>query len=115
MIESSRQSMLTPFLRLAGIAGLVIGLNCSPEAGAAGRDALWSIVHDACVPHWLSAGDPSPCVRIDLSATDGTGVAILKDVLPRLLPGRKPFLKDRPQSDGQARNLVADGCDLRLR
>jgi CDP-diacylglycerol pyrophosphatase len=71
--------MLAPFLRLAGIAGLAIGLSYSPEAGAAGRDALWTIVHDACVPHWLSAGDPSPCVRIDLSAADGTGIAILKD------------------------------------
>jgi CDP-diacylglycerol pyrophosphatase len=71
--------MLTLFLRLAGMAVLVIGLACSPEAGAAGRDALWTKVHEACVPHWLSGGDPSPCVRIGYSATDGTGVAILQD------------------------------------
>ncbi len=73
------RSMLTPLLRLAGMAGLVIGLSSSSEAAAAGRDALWTITHDACVSHWVSDGDPSPCVRIDLSAAGGTGIAILKD------------------------------------
>jgi len=42
----------------------------------ADRMALWTIVHDQCVPH-LSAGEaPKPCDEVDLSA----GVAYLKDL-----------------------------------
>jgi CDP-diacylglycerol pyrophosphatase len=110
--------MLSPFLRLTGMAGLVIGLSSSPEAGASGRDALWTKVHDACVPHWLSAGDPSPCVRIDHSATDGTGIAILQDrngkaQFPAIPTARIPGIESELLQSAKAPPLFLAAWDAR--
>lgn len=44
------------------------------------RDVLWTIVHEACVPHELYRHDPKPCVRVDLRGGDEKGFAILKDI-----------------------------------
>ena len=43
------------------------------------RDALWHLVHEQCVPDQLAAGDPAPCVEVDLSGGEARGYAILKD------------------------------------
>jgi CDP-diacylglycerol pyrophosphatase len=42
-------------------------------------NALWRIVHDACVPHMEAGLGPSPCERVDLAGGVAQGVAILKD------------------------------------
>lgn len=52
----------------------------SAPAAHADRDILWNIVHDQCVPDQLSAGDPTPCVMVDLSQGEARGYAVLKDV-----------------------------------
>ncbi|MCW2515669.1 MAG: CDP-diacylglycerol pyrophosphatase [Mycobacterium sp.] len=39
--------------------------------------ALWTIVHDRCVPDQLAHGDPAPCATVDPSA----GSAVLKDLV----------------------------------
>jgi CDP-diacylglycerol pyrophosphatase len=43
-------------------------------------DALWNIVHGACVPNQLAHGDPTPCVDVDLKNGVERGYAVLKDI-----------------------------------
>lgn len=43
-------------------------------------DALWTIVHDRCVPDQQQHDDPAPCATVDLSAGDEHGYAVLKDI-----------------------------------
>jgi CDP-diacylglycerol pyrophosphatase len=43
-------------------------------------DALWTIVHDRCVPDQRQHDDPAPCATVDLSAGDEHGYAVLKDI-----------------------------------
>ncbi|MGD0641294.1 MAG: CDP-diacylglycerol diphosphatase [Roseiarcus sp.] len=45
----------------------------------ADRMALWTIVHEQCVPHMLAREGPKPCERVDLSQGEDKGVALLKD------------------------------------
>jgi CDP-diacylglycerol pyrophosphatase len=58
-----------------------------PAAGTAGADAnaLWTIVHDKCVPDEQLNGDPAPCALVDLSggkdSGQQTGYAVLKDIV----------------------------------
>ncbi len=44
------------------------------------RDALWTIVHDACVADQLQANNPEPCVQVNLQGGIERGFAILKDI-----------------------------------
>ena len=46
----------------------------------ADADALWTIVHDQCVPHEQRNGDPAPCALVDLSGGENPGYAVLKDI-----------------------------------
>ena len=56
-------------------------------------DALWRIVHGACVPHAEAGQGPTPCERVDLDRGEAGGVAILKDIhgvaLMLAIPTRK--------------------------
>jgi CDP-diacylglycerol pyrophosphatase len=42
-------------------------------------DALWTIVHEQCVPD-RQFGDPAPCASVDLSGGVEKGFAVLKDI-----------------------------------
>ena len=44
-------------------------------------NALWNIVHGACVPHFEAGDGPKPCERVDLEGGVAEGVAILKDIV----------------------------------
>jgi CDP-diacylglycerol pyrophosphatase len=44
-------------------------------------NALWRIVHGACVPHFEAGEGPKPCERVDLGGGVDQGVAILKDLV----------------------------------
>ena len=67
---------------LTFIAALLIGATGTFAAPALekDRDALWKIVHNLCVRHWVSSDDPWPCTRIVASDESENGVAILKDI-----------------------------------
>ncbi len=53
-------------------AGWLASLAATPDDG---RDRLRFIAQQQCVPHWLAAHDPTPCISVTLvgqeSATDG--------------------------------------------
>ena len=64
---------------LAGWAVLTL-IVFPPVAGAHdGREALWHIVHEQCVPDQLSHRDPAPCVEVDISDGEQRGSAVMKD------------------------------------
>ena len=44
-------------------------------------NALWTIVHDQCVPDQETSRDPAPCSLVDLSAGQRHGYAVLKDLV----------------------------------
>ena len=52
-------------------------------AGQANADptALWTIVHDQCVPDQEASSDPAPCSLVDLDAGEWHGYAVLKDLV----------------------------------
>jgi CDP-diacylglycerol pyrophosphatase len=59
-----------------GICGMLLtGCALLAQAVASNPNALWIVVHDACVPNQRQFGNPSPCTKVDLAA----GYAILKD------------------------------------
>jgi CDP-diacylglycerol pyrophosphatase len=59
---------------IVALSGVGIGW-----AGA-DSDALWTIVHDRCVPHERLNDDPAPCALVDLGGGDDRGFAVLKDI-----------------------------------
>jgi CDP-diacylglycerol pyrophosphatase len=61
---------------MASSLALILG---SAVPARADSNALWRIVHDACVPHMEAGLGPSPCERVDLEGGVSQGVAILKD------------------------------------
>jgi len=65
----------------AWLAGAVVLAGVSMFAAAARSDAnaLWNIVHGACVPDQQRHGDPAPCAEVDLNDGVEAGYAVLKD------------------------------------
>jgi CDP-diacylglycerol pyrophosphatase len=65
------------------VAALAIALTAMTNVGTAHADpnALWTIVHDRCVPDQQSHGDPAPCAEVDVSTGQDTGYAVLKDLV----------------------------------
>lgn len=63
-------------LSAIGMCGMLSsGCAVVAQAVASNPNALWIIVHDACVPDQRQFGNPAPCTKVDLAA----GYAILKD------------------------------------
>lgn len=60
-------------------------LAALPSAGISAAqgdpNALWDIVNGSCVPDQWQHGDPAPCARVDLSAGEENGDAVLKDLV----------------------------------
>ena len=54
-------------VRLWHLMVLVAASGAGSGWAHADADALWTIVHDQCVPHEQRNGDPAPCALVDLS------------------------------------------------
>jgi CDP-diacylglycerol pyrophosphatase len=68
--------------RLVVLSLIVCACALASNAPAhADPNALWRIVHDACVPHFEAGLGPKPCERVDLDGGVDQGVAILKDLV----------------------------------
>jgi CDP-diacylglycerol pyrophosphatase len=74
--DSSRRTW--PLRLIAGMIGAGLAVAYSHSA-LADRNALWTIVHDKCVPNQESRQDPAPCEAVDLDGGERQGYAILKD------------------------------------
>jgi CDP-diacylglycerol pyrophosphatase len=64
---------------LFAFAGFTLLTLVADVAAGANRNALWTIIHDQCVPHQEAANDPAPCAEVDLSRGEADGWVILKD------------------------------------
>ena len=62
-------------LVIALLAACVQAVSAQIDAG--GRDMLWTVVHGLCVPAEKLFGTPTPCVRVDVSAGDDRGYAVV--------------------------------------
>lgn len=90
------------------IASAIAALySIAVAARAADPNALWNIVHGQCVPDQRGHGDPSPCAKVDLSAGEAAGFAVLKDI-----KGATQFLliPTRHISGIESRGLLAPGA-----
>jgi CDP-diacylglycerol pyrophosphatase len=63
------------------LALIVAGAGCTAGQANADPNALWTIVHDQCVPDQQSSGKPAPCAQVDLTAGEQHGYAVLKDLV----------------------------------
>jgi CDP-diacylglycerol pyrophosphatase len=66
-------------LLIAGF-GAPASPDLPPPPPHANGQALWRIVHGKCVPDQEAAGQPAPCVKVDLSGGEAKGYAVLKDL-----------------------------------
>lgn len=69
-------SLLLRTSRLAAVL-LVAVFALAPAPAHADPNALWTIVHDQCVPNQQQHGAPAPCAEVDLQG----GYAVLKDLV----------------------------------
>lgn len=68
------------------LAGLLVAVIVSVAGGNAAPayadpNALWTIVHDQCVPDQQANGDPAPCSSVDVAGDQRHGSAVLKDLV----------------------------------
>lgn len=62
---------------LFAAAALLCVAGAPAGPAAADPNALWTIVHDQCVPDEQARANPAPCAQVDLSG----GYAVLKDLV----------------------------------
>jgi CDP-diacylglycerol pyrophosphatase len=60
---------------------LVAAGQATAPFAMADPNALWTIVHDQCVPDQRTSGKPDPCSQVDLGAGEQRGYAVLKDLV----------------------------------
>jgi len=76
-----RFARCSPLLAGAALVALAVSALAETAALVAARDRLRFIVQEECVPHWLAAHDPAPCVRVRtaVSGRADQGYAVLAD------------------------------------
>jgi len=74
-----RAQLVLPVSLLALVACTVSLPSLPPAPSHPNGQALWHVVHDACVPDERSNGNPAPCVKVVLAHDEQHGFAILKD------------------------------------
>ena len=89
-------------------------------AGQADADpnALWTIVHDQCVPDQQVSGNPGPCSQVNIGAGEQRGYAVLKDLVGAtqflLIPTERiPGIESPVLLQPDATNYVASAWDAR--
>ncbi|AGB23783.1 CDP-diacylglycerol pyrophosphatase [Mycobacterium sp. JS623] len=102
------------------LASALIVLTAGVTAAQANADpnALWTIVHDQCVPDQLASGDPAPCARVDIGAGEQRGSAVLKDLVGAtqflLIPTERiPGIESPTLLEPDAPNFFAAAWDAR--
>ena len=79
-VSISRRKFLYSGLLASGAAAIVL-VGALGLTRAFDRNALWTIVHDQCVPNQQQHADPAPCARVDLQGGVERGYVILKDIV----------------------------------
>jgi CDP-diacylglycerol pyrophosphatase len=79
-VPISQRRVLRLGLLASGAAAIVL-IGALGLTRAFDRNALWTIVHDQCVPNQQQHADPAPCARVDLQGGIERGYVILKDMV----------------------------------
>jgi CDP-diacylglycerol pyrophosphatase len=66
---------------LFALALIVFVAGVTAAQGNADPNALWTIVHDQCVPDQEASGNPTPCSQVNIGAGEQRGYAVLKDLV----------------------------------
>ena len=104
-----------------GLASSCLAAICAALSATPARaepDALWRIVHDACLPHVKEGEGPKPCETVYPNGGLAEGVAILKDrvgVAQMLaIPTRRiSGIEDPQMLEPDAPKVFADGWKAR--
>jgi CDP-diacylglycerol pyrophosphatase len=79
-MQADWRSSCRHWIMRATAVAIAAGLSAAvPNMAFADRNALWTIVHDQCVPDQESHQDPAPCTAVALDGGQPQGYAILKD------------------------------------
>ena len=63
------------------MAVIVAAAGATAAPVNADPNALWTIVHDQCVPDQEANSDPGPCALVELTSGERRGYAVLKDLV----------------------------------
>jgi CDP-diacylglycerol pyrophosphatase len=97
---------------VVGIAGV------TATSADADPNALWTIVHDRCLPDQEVNGNPAPCSQVNVSAGEQRGYAVLKDLVGAtqflLIPTERiPGIESPALREPDAPNYFAAAWDAR--
>lgn len=113
MTRLGRAAYASPVLVriLAGALTALLLFGPVPTA-LADPNALWTIVHDQCVPDEYARGNPAPCALVDVAVSERDGYAVLKDLVGAtqylLIPTERISGIESPELlDGDAPNYFA--------
>src|SRR5262249_7695275 len=60
---------------------VIVAAGVTAAPANADPNALWTIVHDKCVPDEEASSDPAPCALVDLAGGENRGDAVLQDLV----------------------------------
>jgi CDP-diacylglycerol pyrophosphatase len=66
---------------LFALAFVVGSAGVTAAHAEADPNALWTIVHDQCVPDQQASGNPAPCAQVNIGTGEQRGSAVLKDLV----------------------------------
>ncbi len=72
---------VSPQRWVLSVVALVVAAAVTAGQAHADPNALWTIVHDQCVPDQQASDNPAPCSLVDLGAGEDRGYAVLKDLV----------------------------------
>ena len=97
---------------------VVAAAGVTAAHASADPNALWTIVHDQCVPDQKASGSPAPCSLVDVGAGEQRGYAVLKDLVGKtqflLIPTERiPGIESPTLLEPTAPNYFAPAWDAR--
>jgi len=103
---------------LFALALIVTAAGATTAPANADPNALWTIVHDQCVPDQETNRDPAPCSLVNVGAGEQRGYAVLKDLVGAtqflLIPTERiPGIESPTLLEPDATDYVAAAWDAR--
>lgn len=82
-LEDFRWHLMRPIAKVAAATALVLAVNAGTAhaAFAANRSALWTVVHDICLPAYQRFGVAFPCIEVNIADGLDRGFVLLQKPL----------------------------------
>ena len=103
---------------LFALALILSAAGVTAAQADADPNALWTIVHDQCMPDQQASGNPAPCSEVNIGAGEQRGYAVLKDLVGAtqflLIPTERiPGIESPTLLEPDAANYFAAAWDAR--